>query len=78
MTTITIPKNLTQRGELVLIPRKEYERFLRVQKDKAFYEELDRDLDKAIQDYKKGKYYGPFKTAKEGIRFLKSRKLQRE
>ncbi len=78
MTTITIPRSLARRGELVLIARKEYEQLLRIQKHKVFYEELDRDLDKAIQDYKKGRSYGPFKTMQESRRFLESRKLKRE
>lgn len=30
MTTITIPKKLTGRDELVVIPRKEYEKFLHI------------------------------------------------
>ena len=32
MTTITIPQKITKGEELVAIPRKEYERFLRVVK----------------------------------------------
>jgi hypothetical protein len=32
MVTITIPKELTKKGELVIIPRKEYEEFLRISK----------------------------------------------
>lgn len=32
MPTVTIPKELTKRGELVVIPRKEYEEFLDWQK----------------------------------------------
>lgn len=32
MTTITIPKELTNKGELVIIPRREYEEFLSLKK----------------------------------------------
>ena len=32
MTTITLPKELTNKGELVIIPRKEYEEFLSLKK----------------------------------------------
>ena len=32
MTTITIPKELTNKGDLVIIPRKEYEEFLSLKK----------------------------------------------
>lgn len=34
METLTIPKKLTQKGDLVVIPRKEYEELLRVQKQR--------------------------------------------
>jgi len=32
MTTITIPKELAKKGELVLIPKSEYEEFLNLRK----------------------------------------------
>ena len=35
MTTITIPKKLIKEKDLVLIPRKEYEKILRVAKNKS-------------------------------------------
>lgn len=50
--------------ELVIIPRKIYERLL-------FKVELDRDLKKALEDVKKGRLIGPFSTAKEAIAALK-------
>jgi len=47
---ITIPKELIKKGELVLISRKEYEGFLRLQKQRE-WEEMD--TDKAIRVFKK-------------------------
>ncbi len=47
---ITIPKELIKKGELVLIPRKEYEEFLRLRKQR---EREERDTDEAIRVFKK-------------------------
>ncbi|MBI2100168.1 MAG: hypothetical protein HYT48_02410 [Candidatus Vogelbacteria bacterium] len=60
MTTVTIPKTLAQKGDLVLIPRKEYEEL-----------QLNHDLRQAIQEYRAGKYYGPFADAKSAVSFLR-------
>lgn len=76
MTTITIPKELIQKGDLILISRKEYEALLRSYKKpkKAFNERLDEDLNKAIQEYRTGKFYGPFNNTKDLMKSLKSKK----
>jgi len=71
MNTLTIPKKLTKRGDLVVVPRKEYEDLLHFKK---FYAQLDKDLDKSIKEYRAGKYYGPFKTIEEGKELLALRK----
>ncbi|MBU1014892.1 hypothetical protein KKI17_00415 [Patescibacteria group bacterium] len=60
MNTLTIPKKLTRRGELVVIPRKEYEELLDTHQWK---EELDKDLAKSIAQYRKGQAAGPFRSA---------------
>ena len=96
MQSVTIPKRLSQKGELVLIPRKEYEELLYIKKYKTrgtqtreksrekdkykdfptvsqkekdrhpkFYAQLDKDLEKAMADYKKGKAVGPFSSIEE-------------
>ena len=64
MVTITIPKKITKGEELVVIPRKVYEKLL-------FKIELDRDLEKALEDVRKGRIIGPFSTAKEALSALK-------
>jgi len=74
MNTVNIPKKLTQKGELVIIPRKEYERLLGDQQKKQAHTDLDKRLTKAIKNYQAGEYYGPFKSATESRKFLKSRK----
>ncbi|PIS39585.1 MAG: hypothetical protein COT33_01170 [Candidatus Nealsonbacteria bacterium CG08_land_8_20_14_0_20_38_20] len=76
MATITIPKNLMEKGDLVIIPRKEYEGLLHVagRKKKRTYTQIDKDLDEAIAEYKAGKYFGPFDNVKDLMKSLKSRK----
>ena len=36
MSTITIPKKITSRDDLVILPRKEYEELIEIQKVKEF------------------------------------------
>jgi len=64
MATLTIPKKITKGEELVVIPRKEYEKLL-------FKIELDRDLEKALEEVKQGKLIGSFRSAKEALVSLK-------
>jgi len=49
---ITIPKEIVKKGDLVLIPRKEYEEFLRLRKQKKWEE---KDIDEAIKVFQKEK-----------------------
>lgn len=58
MTIITIPQKLAKRGDMVIIPRKEYEELLTLKKIKSFKPTANqkRDLRQAINDYQKGKY----------------------
>ena len=62
MTTITIPRELVRKGDLVIVPRREYEKLLVFQEKHI---ELDRDLDEAVQQVKIGKASGPFNSATE-------------
>ncbi|MBI2120014.1 MAG: hypothetical protein HYT94_00115 [Parcubacteria group bacterium] len=102
MNTLVIPKELIRKGDLVLVPREEYESLLRasvktirskteaknvleiakalpmarrLKRHKAFYEELDKSLAESLQEYKDGKYYGPFETAEEFTKFLHPRRI---
>ena len=76
MATITIPKKLIMNDDLIIMPRRQYEKFLSVFKNKT-YTQLDRDLNKSIAEYETGKYFGPFETAKESIAFLKSHRTKK-
>ena len=49
---ITIPKAIAKKGELVLIPRSEYEEFLRLRRQREWEE---KDTDEAIKVFKKEK-----------------------
>lgn len=57
MTTITIPKKLAQQGELVILPKKEYETLLEFRTIKEFSptNAQKRALLKAEENFKKGK-----------------------
>jgi len=79
MTTITIPKKLIKEKDLILISRKKYEELLRAtaRRKKRIYTQLDQDLDEAIAEYKAGKFFGPFNTVEDGIKFLKTRKVSK-
>ena len=63
MNTITIPKKLAEKDDLVVIPRKEYEALLVFKKFKEFTPTLAqrKALLKAEDNFRKGKtlsYYG--------------------
>ncbi len=49
---ITIPKEIFKKGDLVLIPRKEYEEFLKLKKQIKWEE---KDTDRAIKVFKEEK-----------------------
>jgi hypothetical protein len=71
MTTITIPKTVTKGEELVVIPRKDYEEFLRLKKEKISKSgKLDKDLQEAMQQVLDGKVSKPFSSVKELWRSL--------
>ena len=61
MTTITISKKLIPRDDLVIISRREYEKFLYIAKKKG-YVKLDKELNEAIREHKTGKTVGPFRS----------------
>ena len=74
MQPITIPRKLASGDDLVVIPRRKYEEFLRLRRQEStqkpknlseVYSKLDKQLDIAIKEYSAGKYYGPFSTVEE-------------
>ncbi|MEK7673627.1 MAG: AbrB/MazE/SpoVT family DNA-binding domain-containing protein [Patescibacteria group bacterium] len=71
MVTITIPKNLTEKGALVVVPQKEYDElksiYNSIDKDQLWFwtkewQKKEREADIAI---KNGKVSGPYKNWKE-------------
>ncbi len=64
MTTITIPRNFVSNDDLVIIPRKQYESFLNIDKQwgKRLLEE--KDTDRALAIYKKEKKQNKLKVLK--------------
>jgi len=59
MGKIIIPKKITKREELVVIPKKEYEAFFQWQKTVKLFtptKAQKKDLKIAREEYKKGKY----------------------
>ena len=62
MTPLTISKKFLPKDDLVIIARKQYERLL---KHIRWQEELDRDLQRSLEEVKQGKFEGPFSTVEE-------------
>ena len=71
MTTITIPKNLINEKDLIIIPRRQYKSLLRssksgflksYSKSDTIYDEID--TDEAVSIYKKEKKQGKLKVLK--------------
>ena len=80
MNIITIPQKLTKGDDLVIIPRKEYEKTKRIletisEKQLWFWtkewQKKEREADKEI---KRNRIIGPFHSGKELLKSLKSKK----
>lgn len=82
MPSITIPKKLTKQGDLVVIPRREYEEFSRWRKtvkinlrDRWFWtaewQKKEAEADTAIHP---GKLHGPFYDSKSLLLSLKRKR----
>lgn len=75
MVTVTIPKEITRGEELVIIPRKLYESFLRVVKRKSLVSShLNKGLKEALKEVKEERLIGPFSQINEGLQVLKGAK----
>lgn len=87
MKTLIIPKSLSDQGELVVIPRHDYDQLLarhaRIRSVKVARSikrepsDLDKRLAKSLAEVKQGKVYGPFDNVVDLMsslqRFKKSR-----
>lgn len=68
MNVVTIPKTLMKNDDLIVMPRREYEK-----KDTEFYEKLDKDLAESIKEVEAGKFCGPFDNAGDLMRSLRAK-----
>ncbi len=74
----TLTKSLSLSDDMVMVPRKEYERFLSVVKiipqDQVWFwtPEWQQKEKEAENDIRKGKLTGPFSSGKELLKSLKS------
>ncbi|NOY35523.1 MAG: hypothetical protein GXP44_01210 [bacterium] len=74
MTTLTIPKKLTKGEDLMIVPKKNYQEFLRWQKFVGKRMAEEKDTDEAIRVYKREKRAGKLKTAVSFKEILKEAK----
>lgn len=75
MVAVTIPKQITKGEELVVIPKKLYEQFVRVLKRNSLTgvnAKLNTGLKEALEDVDAGRTIGPFSSLSEGLRILKN------
>ena len=71
MTTITIPQKIDKEKELVAIPRKEYERFLLLEKSiKKVKNSTEKSIEKGLKDLREGRVHGPFSSVKDFKKYL--------
>lgn len=66
-SVITLPKELIKKGELVLLPRSEYEKLIQLAKVQSV---LNEDLKQSLTEMKRGELFGPFKNSKDLIKSL--------
>lgn len=73
ITTI-IPQKVAKHGELVVLPRKQYDLLVRAAQARtrpAQQKILNADLRDALEEVRQGKAIGPFGTARELIKSLR-------
>ena len=73
-TVLTIPKRITGRDDLVILPRKEFEAILRASKRISSSKKLDRDLESDLDDVKADRISGPFKNVTGLMKSLAARR----
>ncbi len=71
MKPLMISKQQYKGDDLVILPRKEYEKLLR-RATKQEEPELDSDLKQALEEVKQGKLSGPFETVDELMQSLQA------
>jgi hypothetical protein len=70
MVTITIPKKITKGKELIIVPKEEWEKILKLAKKKIAQLELERGLEEALKEVERGEIVGPFEKVENLIKSL--------
>jgi len=71
MGTFTLPKPIAKSKEVVVVRRRDYEKFIKLVKTRLEDElELDRSLTKALKQVERGEVFGPFDSAEELMRSI--------
>jgi len=70
MGIITIPKKVTNGKELIVVPKKDWERLCKIAKKKIFRVELEKGLKEALKEVKAGKIIGPFDKVEDLVKSL--------
>ena len=73
MVTITIPKKLTNGKELIIVPKRDWEKLKKIAKMKVFQRELEKGLREALEEVKVGKAIWPFSKAEDLMKALKKK-----
>lgn len=73
MAIITIPKKITKGKELIIVPKKDWERICKIAKRKTSQAKLEKGLEEALEEVRTGKIIGPFNTAEDLIRSLRKK-----
>ena len=60
MVTITILKKLTNGKELIIVPKEDWEKILKLARKKISQLKLEKGIEEALEEVKKGKLVGPF------------------
>jgi hypothetical protein len=70
MVSITIPKKITKGKELIIVPKEEWEKILKLAKKKIAHLELERGLEEALKEVERGEIVGPFEKVENLIKSL--------
>ena len=73
MATITIPKRITNGKELIVVPKKDWEKLWKIAKRKVYQTELEKGLKEALKEVKQGKVIGPFSKVEDLIKSLEKK-----
>ena len=69
----TIPQKISRQGELVVLPRKQYDILVRAAQSRvrSVHRGINHGLDEALEEVRQGKTIGPFDTVKDLMRSLR-------